>query len=360
MLKNEVVTVVVSGSDLVGFCEKVLEKIGVPADEAHIISENLVEADLRGVESHGVVRFPLYVSRIVDGGNNPKPEIKIIRETATTAVIDGDNGMGQIVGIRAMELAIKKASQGDCAFVAVRNSNHYGACAAFVEMAAKHDMIGFTFTAGAVNHMTPWGGAEAVLGNNPFAVGFPTDREFPIVLDMACSVAARGKIIVAAKDRTPIPIDWSTDGQGAPTTDPVEAMKGFMLPIAGPKGYALTMTVGLLGTMLSGAAFGRDVTHMYEETDKQQNVGHLFGVLPVSAFDDVEAYKARIGKAIDDMKGVTKAPGVTEIYVPGEREYYSLLEKRENGIRLSRSIVAELQEIGQTYDVQLAVRESGK
>jgi LDH2 family malate/lactate/ureidoglycolate dehydrogenase len=355
MLKNEVETIVVQEAALVAFCAKVLAKLGVPADEAQIISKNLVEADLRGVDSHGVVRFPIYVSRLSDGGNNPRPEIKTVRETATTAVIDGDNGMGQIVGIRAMELAIRKARQGDCAFVAVRNSNHYGACAAFVEMAAKHDMIGFTFTAGAVNHMTPWGGAEAVLGNNPFAVGFPTDREFPIVLDMACSVAARGKIIVAAKDQTPIPVDWSTDGQGAPTTDPVEALKGFMLPIAGPKGYALTMTVGLLGSMLSGAAFGRDVTHMYEETDKAQNVGHLFGVLPISAFDEIEAYKARIGKAIDDMKGVAKAPSVKEVFVPGEREYYTLLDKRQNGIRLSRSIAAELQEIGGKFDTPLVL-----
>ncbi|KAA0969620.1 Ldh family oxidoreductase [Aureimonas fodinaquatilis] len=345
--------VLVTEAELTGFCTTVLEKLKVPPHEAGRIARNLIEADLRGVGSHGVVRFPIYVQRIEDGGSNPAPQVSLARETRTTAVMDGDNGMGQIVGEYAMELAIEKARDGDCAFVSVRNSNHYGAAAYYVEMAARHDMIGLSFTIGGINHMTPWGGAEAMLGNNPFAIAFPTDRDFPVVLDMACSVAARGKIIVAAKDGTPIPGDWASDANGVPTTDAVEALKGFVLPIAGPKGYALTMTVGLLSSMLSGAAFGSEVTHMYEQTTTPQNVGHLFGVLPISSFEDVDIFKQRMGKAIEEMHGARRATGVDRIYVPGEREHLSLLSRRSSGIPLSMAVFAELKEVAERYQVNL-------
>ncbi|MFC7397995.1 Ldh family oxidoreductase [Chelatococcus sp. GCM10030263] len=342
-------SVLVGETALKAYCCAVLKHVGVPPDEAALIVDNLVAADLRGVESHGVVRFPIYVQRIEDGGTNPRPRPRIVRETRTTAVLDGDNGMGQLVGARAMEIAIDKAHDGDCAFVAVRNSNHFGAAAYYTEMATRHDMIGLSFTIGGINHMTPWGGAEAMLGNNPFAVAFPTAEDFPVVLDMACSVAARGKIIVAAKDGTPIPSDWASGPDGAPTTDPVEALKGFVLPIGGPKGYALTLTIGLLSTMLSGAAFGSEVTHMYDETTTPQNVGHLFGVLPIGAFEDVDLYRARMAKAMADIRGVKKAPGVERIYLPGEREHVALLDRRRDGIPLKTAVFEELVELGRKY-----------
>jgi len=335
------------------FCTRVLRQIGVAADEAAIVSTNLIEADLRGVASHGVVRFPIYVKRILDGGTNPKPEITIVRQTRTTAVVDGGNGLGHLVGVRAMEIAIDKAKEGDCTFVAVRNSNHFGTAAYYAEMAARHNMIGFSFTVGAINHMAPWGGAEAVLGNNPFAVAFPTREDFPLVLDMACSVAARGKIIVAAKEGKPIPGDWATGPDGLPTTDAVEALKGFVVPVGGPKGYALTLTVGLLSTMLSGAFFGRDVGDLYEKTSTAQNSGHLFGVLPVASFDDLDSYLDRMDKAIGDMRGARKASNVDRIYLPGEREHLSLLDKRKHGIALGPALTAELQEIADRYHVDL-------
>lgn len=339
------------------FCVQVLTKVNVPADEAALIIDNLVEADLRGEDSHGVVRFPIYVKRLVDGGTNARPKIGTVRNSGTTAVVDGDNGLGHLVGIRAMQVAIDKAKEGQCcAFVAVRNSNHFGAAAYYSEMAARENMIGFAFTIGAINHMTPWGGAEAVLGNNPFAIGFPTPEHFPIMLDMACSIAARGKIIVAAKEGTPIPADWATGPDGLPTTDPVEALKGFVVPVGGPKGYALTLTVGLLSTMLSGAFFGRDVGDLYEKTTTAQNSGHLFGVLPVSAFDEVDNYMQRMTKAINDIRGAKKAPGVERIYLPGEREYLCAQERRENGIPLGRALLNELKELGLQYDVPFAIK----
>jgi len=347
-------TVTVTEAALKEFCRAMFVGVGVPADEAVPIVDNLVEADLRNVASHGVVRLPIYVQRIEDGGSNPAPKPKIIRQTRTTAVLDGDNGMGQIVGLRAMEIAIEKAGDGDCAFVAVRNSNHYGAASHYAEMAAKADMIGLSFTIGGINHMTPWGGAEAILGNNPFAFAFPTREGFPVVLDMACSVAARGKIIVAAKDGTPIPADWASGPDGAPTTDPVEALKGFVLPVGGPKGYALTLGIGLLSTMLSGAYFGSEVTHMYEQTTTPQNVGHLFGVLPIAAFEDLDHYYARMSKAVADIQGTKRAPGVERIYLPGEREHLALVERRRSGIPLNAAVFDELNELGAKYGLRLA------
>ncbi len=337
------------------FCIAVLTKVDVPPSDAVEIIDNLVEADLRGVESHGVVRMPIYVQRLATRATNPRPHIRTVHETPSSAVVDGDNGMGQIVSLRAMQIAIEKARTNRvCTFVSVRNSNHFGAAAEFAKMACAHDMIGIATTIGGINHMVPWGGAEAMLGNNPFAVAMPAGKEHPIVLDMACSVAARGKIIVAAKEGVAIPPDWAVGPDGQPTTDAVEALKGFVQPVGGPKGYALTMTIGLLSTMLSGAHFGREVTHMYEDLDRPQNVGHLFGVLPIDLFENVAAYKQRMDKAIGDMRNARRAPGVERIHMPGEREALSAIALRKSGIPLGLGVLAELDEMGGRYGVRLA------
>jgi len=347
--------VLVAESVLLKFCTRIFEKTGVPTEHARLAAANLIEADLRGVFSHGVVRLPIYVKRLLDGGTNPKAKVSILRQTRTTAVVDGDNGLGHYVGIKAMEIALDKAHDGDCVFVAVRRSNHFGTASHYAEMAARQNMIGFSFTIGALNHMAPWGGAEAVLGNNPFAIALPTREGFPVVLDMACSVAARGKIIVAAKEGRSIPADWATGIDGQPTTDAVEALKGFMMPVGGPKGYALTLTVGLLSAMLSGAAFGRDMGDLYEKTATEQNSGHLFGVLPIASFDDMGAYFDRVAKGIADIRGAKKASGVKRIYLPGEREYLSLVQHRKTGIPIGNTLAQELIALAHQHDVPFEV-----
>jgi LDH2 family malate/lactate/ureidoglycolate dehydrogenase len=353
MASHEQPAVCVREAELKAFCAAVLQRLGVPPGEAALVSEVLVEADLRGVESHGVIRLPMYVERIGAGGTNPKPVIRVARETRTTAVLDGGNGLGHLVGVRAMELAMAKAMDGDCAFVAVRNSNHYGTAAYYAEMAARRDMIGLSFTISGMLLMPPWGGDEAMLGNNPLAIAFPTDREFPIVLDMACTVA-RGKILIAAKKGAKIPPDWATGPDGLPTTDPAEALQGFLLPVGGPKGYALALAVGLLCTMLSGASFGSEIGQSHLQTDVPQNVGHLFGVLPISAFEDIGHYKQRMRKAIQELQSVKKASGVEQIYLPGEREYLLLQQRRRQGIPISPAVFQDLQEIGSRYGIELA------
>jgi LDH2 family malate/lactate/ureidoglycolate dehydrogenase len=342
---DDAAPVLIDANALTDFCTRAFTATGMPEEGARLTAETLVVADLRGVESHGTMRLPIYVQRLLRGVMAAKPNITVRRQTRSTAVVDGDNGMGQVVSAYAMDLAIKKAeSEGEPAFVSVGNSNHFGAAAYFVEMAARHHMIGFAYTISGINHMVPWGGAEAMLGNNPFAVAFPLPASPPIVLDMACSVAARGKIMVAAKEGKPIPADWAVDRYGAPTTDAQEALAGFVSPVGGPKGYALTLTIGLISTMLSNAYFGSEVKHMYEDFENPQNIGHLFGVLPISAFEDLDIYDRRIAKAAADIHGVKRSAGIEKIFLPGEREARLAQHRRHNGLPIAGGVVAELRE----------------
>ena len=277
---------------------------------------------------------------------------KVRRDKASTCVYNGGNGIGMLVGVRSMELAIEKARASEApAFVAVENSNHYGAAAYFAEQAADAGMIGFSFTIGGINHMAPWGGREALLGNNPFSIALPTPCGFNIVLDMACSVAARGKIIVAAKNGDSIPPDWALGPDGQPTTDAVEALKGLVQPVGGPKGYALTLVIGLLSTMLTEAFFGSEVTHLYEDLENPQNIGHNQGALPIDLFQDRNRYDARIDKAVREIQTTERAVGVERVYLPGEREYLSRLKAREFGIPLGHGVLSDLRAAGMSVGV---------
>jgi LDH2 family malate/lactate/ureidoglycolate dehydrogenase len=352
--------VLVDATALTAYCAALFTTVGMPHDDAALAAEQLVTADLRGVESHGVVRVPIYVERLRCGVMAAQPVIAIARQTRSTAVLDGGNGMGQVVGERAMSLAVAKAAEhGEPAFVSVRNSNHFGAAAWFVEIAARAQMIGLAYTIGGINHMVPWGGAEAMLGNNPFAVAMPMRNAPPMVLDMACSVAARGKIIVAAKEGRSIPPDWAVDRDGRPTTDARAALEGFVAPVGGPKGYALTLTIGLLSTMLSGAFFGSEVTHMYDDFEHAQNIGHLFGALPIAAFEDLDRYYERMAKAGDDVRGVRRASGVERIHLPGEREAELAARRRAAGLPLGTGTWAELAGVGTALGVPLPTVKPG-
>ena len=336
-------TVRVEASALTALCSALFEDAGMLPDDALLTATQLVTADLRGVESHGVVRTAIYLERLRCGVIAARPRMSVERQTRSTAVFNGGNGMGQIVGQKAMELTVDKAREhGEPAFVSVCNSNHFGAAAWFAEIAARVGMVGFAYTIGGINHMVPWGGAEAMLGNNPFAVALPLRDEAPMVLDMACSVAARGKIIVAAKEGRAIPPDWAVDRNGLPTTDAQAALEGFVAPVGGPKGYALTLTVGLLSTMLSGAFFGSEVTHMYDDMENPQNIGHLFGALPIAAFEAPDRYFDRMQKAAADVRGVRRSPGVEQIYLPGEREARLAEARRRDGLPLGAETWREL------------------
>ncbi|HJM51339.1 MAG TPA: Ldh family oxidoreductase [Alphaproteobacteria bacterium] len=350
MADRDEATVSLPEPALTGFCRQVFSHLGLPQDDAAVVADSLVDADLSGIASHGLVRLPIYVERLRAGVVAARPEMRIEREGPATAVLDGGNGMGQVVSRRAMEIAIEKGREQP-AFVSVGGSNHNGALGYWAAQAVAHDCIGIAFTIGGINHMAPWGGAEAMLGNNPFAIALPAGEEAPVVLDMACSVAARGKVNVAADRGEAIPEGWCLGPDGLPTTDPLTALQGFVLPLAGHKGYAMTVAFGLLSSMLSGAAFGSEVTHLYDDLDNPQNVGHLFGVLPVAAFEDLAVYRRRMQKAIKEIRGLRRAPGVERIYLPGERERLLRAERRQSGVPLARGTVAGLRRVADELGV---------
>ncbi len=230
----------IKSDNLQNLMYEVLKKCGLTEQDAEIAAKVLIQADLRGVDTHGAIRLPIYVKRLQLGLVNPRPVIKIVRETATTAIIDGDFGLGHVTSYKAMEIAIDKASRHGIAAVGVRHSHHNGAAAYYAQMALEHDMIGFSCTNSPPLMPAP-GGADKVVGNNPFAIAVPAGKELPLVLDMACSLAAQGKVMLAMKRGESIPHGWATDNKGVPTTDAAEGLKGFLLPAGGYKGYCMAI-----------------------------------------------------------------------------------------------------------------------
>jgi LDH2 family malate/lactate/ureidoglycolate dehydrogenase len=325
-------------------CVVILEKAGLPSDDAAIAADCLVEADLRGVDTHGVIHLPMYIRRIELGLTNPRPRLAMLRETATTALLDGDHGLGQVVAARAMDQAIALARRSGIGLVGVRNSTHFGMAAQFAMMALSRDMIGLVINSGKAS-MPPWGGAEARIGNNPVAVAVPAGQERPIVLDMAISVAARGKIKRAKRQGVAIPPDWATDHLGQPTTDPAQALAGFLCPIGGPKGSGLALINGLLAGVLMGGTFTWEVGSVYDDLDRPQRVGHLLAALAVDSFTPIAEFKSRVDELIREIRYCPPAPGFERIYLPGEIEFECHQRRSREGIPLSRALWEKLAEM---------------
>ncbi|MEW6333694.1 MAG: Ldh family oxidoreductase [Thermodesulfobacteriota bacterium] len=334
---------------LEAFSTEVLLKLGVPSDEARITAGSLVTANLRGVDTHGVLRLPLYAARLKHGAMTPAAFVTIEKETVATALLDGHNGIGQVVSCRAMELAIRKAREAGLSYVAVRHSNHFGAAAYYAMMALEHDMIGLAFT-NASPRLAPTGGVAKLLGNNPLCVAVPAGRRPPVVLDMANSIVAAGKIRVLQKEGKPIPEGWALNEHGEPTTDPVAAMKGILLAIGGYKGYGITFAVDLLTGVLADSSYGPRVKPIDNETEPA-GTAHSFMAIALSAFTDVAAFKSRMDAYIDEIKSSKKARGSEVIYVAGEPEHIKTQERMEKGIPLQAKVAAELTALGNELGV---------
>lgn len=350
---NEKDKIIATAETLLIFCRAVFEKLGVPPEEARIAADAIVESNLRGVDTHGVIRMLVYSAKLKGGYVNPKPNLRPLRETKGTALIDGGNGFGQIVAYRAMEVAIHKAKNVGVSCVSVRNSNHFGTCAHYAMMALPHDMIGMVYT-NASAAIAPTGGAEKMLANNPWSIAVPAGDRFPVVLDMANSVVARGKIRQAAKEGRSIPLDWALDKDGVPTTDAEAALKGFLLPVGGYKGYGITLMVDLLTGVLANSNYGPRVKGL-DIVEAIGGVGHTFLAIDIAAFDEVADFKARMDAYIDEIKGSKKAKGSAAIYLPGELEYLKVQERQRTGIPLHINIVRDLQKIAAELDVELCL-----
>ena len=320
----------------------IFERLDVTAEDAGIVAHHLVEADLRGVHSHGVIRVPAYVTALKDGKINPKPNLEIVEDHGGQLVMDGDNGFGQLAAFRANELAIQRGKEHGLAAVALRRSTHCGAMAYYAIRAREQGLIGLAITNAGMN-MTPTGGTQKIIGNNPFAMAVPTTREWPMVLDMATSVVAGGKLDVARSKGESIPLGWARDKDGNPTTDPVAARAGSLEPLGGPKGYGMAVMLDVLAGVLSGGRFGG----MLGTEPGESGMGQFFLTIDVTRFMPLDQFKARMDALIDQIHESPKSPGVDRIYVAGEIEYGLQSRRERDGVPIEESILADLDRVEQ-------------
>lgn len=333
---------VVAFEALQAFIAGALQRVGLPEADADRVATLMAQADLQGSDGHGVIRLAPYVKRIRAGGINVRPNIRIAHERAAMAVLDGDNGMGHLVVSRAVELAIDKARTAGVAWVGVHSSNHAGPASLYARMPIEHDMIGLYFAVGNANHLPPWGGAEMLLSTNPIACGIPALHEPPVVLDMATTVAAYGKVKAKAKNGEMMPEGWMIDRQGKPLLDPKRADEGFLLPIGAHKGYGLALIVGLLAGTLQGAAMGREVIDFNKDFVTKTNTGQAILVLDLRAFGAPAAFKARVDTVVRDLRNAPRLEGVDRIWLPGEQSHEKRERHRREGIPIAHGVVADL------------------
>src|SRR5438067_592267 len=284
----------VAPAALAAFVKRAFEAAGLPSADAEIAAGLMVEADLRGSDTHGVIRLPLYLRRLKAGGIKARADIRLVQERPSTALVDGDNAMGHLVMRFAAMTAIDNAKLTGIAWVGARMSNHAGPAALYAMMPLAHDMIGIYLAVGSNNHLPPWGSSENLLGTNPIAIAIPADEEPPIVLDMAPTVAAFGKVRLKAQRGEQMPVGWMIGRDGKPLTDPKRADEGLLVPIGDYKGYGLSLMTGLLAGTLNQAAFGRDVVDFVKEQGKATNTGHAIVVLSVDAFAPVALFKRQV------------------------------------------------------------------
>ena len=323
---------------LAAFVKRALEAAGLSSEDAEIVAGLMVEADLRGSDTHGVIRLPLYLRRLKAGGINARPHIRIVEERPATALVDGDNGMGHLVMRFAAMTAIEKAKAAGLAWVGARMSNHAGPAALYAMMPLAHDMIGLYLAVGSNNHLPPWGSTENLLGTNPIAIAIPAQDEAPVVLDMAPTVAAFGKVRLKMQRGEELPAGWMIGRDGKPLTDPKRAEQGLLLPIGDYKGYGLSLMVGLLAGALNQAAFGRDVVDFVKEQGKATNTGHAIVALSIDAFAPAALFKRQVDAAARVMRGAERLPGVERIWLPGEQSYRKRQDRTKNGIPVSKPL----------------------
>ena len=323
---------------LAAFIARALVATGMPEADAGSVAALMTEAELQGSDGHGAIRLAPYVKRIRAGGINLRPDIRIVQERAATALIDGDNGMGHLVMSKAAAIAADKARIAGIGWVGSTLSNHAGPASLYARMALPHDMIGLYFAVGNANHLPPWGGLSMLLSTNPIAVAVPAGDEPPVVLDMATTVAAYGKVKARAQRGEAMPEGWMIDRQGQPLLDPKRADEGFLLPIGGYKGYGLALVVGLLAGTLNGAAMGRDVVDFNHDFQTTTNTGQAIAMIDVKAFGDPAEFKQRVDALVRDLRASERLPGVDRIWLPGEQSHAKRIANERDGIPIGAAL----------------------
>ena len=342
----------IDGKKINDFVFKVLQKAGVNKTDSKLVANSLVEGELYGFYSHGVMRLAHYLKRVKAGTIKKNPKVKIVKKTGCTSLVDGDHGFGHAISMTAVKEAIKLADKFGVGAVGVKNSSHFGMAGVIALEAVKKDMICI-----AIGHtdasVVPFGGRIPAIGTNPICVAVPSSKKNPVLLDMATSVASLGKIIVARKKGEPVPADWGVDAEGVPTTDPNKIV--YLLPMAGPKGYGLAFIVDILCGPLTGALFGIRLPKMYGDYDKFRMIGHLFIVINPKIFVPIKEFKKNVGLMVDDIHSIPPAKGFTSVMIPGEREFASYEKNKKAGFALAEETYADLEAISKEYGVTLDI-----
>jgi LDH2 family malate/lactate/ureidoglycolate dehydrogenase len=328
---------------LMGVVADIFRRSGTSADDADLLSQHLVRADLRGIHSHGVMRVPNYADRLFKSAINPIGRPRIVKDHRGALVIDGDNSMGQIGGTFAMRHAIERARETGVCVATVGHSNHAGAMEYYVRMAVDADMIGIA-TTNAIPTMAPWGGIDKLVGLNPLAIGFPAGADKPMLLDIALGATAHGKMQIYKQKGAPIPTGWAFDDQGRPTTDIDAALKGLVQPIGGHKGIGLAVAMGILSTLLCDAGYGTESGTMVDGPRTGRD-GQFYLALSIAAFEDVARFKQRMDGIIREYRGTRLAEGVRRVFVPGEMEDEIERRNRADGVPLNEATIQNLVEV---------------
>ena len=313
-----------------------------------------MSANLRGVDTHGVLRLKGYIDRIKNGGNNPAPDIKIIKDEKMYAVMDGDNSLGQVGGYAAMTAAIKKANEYGIGIVSMRNSNHYGVAGYYAMMPLQYDMIGISMT-NVLACMAPSGGTKPKLGNNPVSLAFPAYEKPPVVLDFATSKSSWGKALTSKQQKEPLPEDCFMDSDGNPTMDPDKFLSGgTLLPIAGYKGYGLALIISMFCCLLSGGKFDMELPHLYNKLNEPGENSFLMVAIKIENFTAALDFKKRLDNIITLIKDTPLIEGVDRIYLPGEKEYEEEQKRLKFGVPLSISLITDLLKIAEEAKVNIS------
>ncbi len=347
-------TINISAQSLVSFVTAIFEAAGCRDAGARDMAECLVQTNLWGIDSHGVLRTPEYLKRFQNGAMNMRPEIRTLKQGGSLEVLDADNAAGYVAAKAAMSRAIGLAKTSNIAAVGIINSNHCGAASLYARMALEHGMIGIAMSNVAPNMVAP-GGSKPITGNNPIAAAIPTFAEFPFVFDISLSAVSGGKILVAAKNGEQIPLGWATDREGHPTTDPNIGFKGFLLPVGGHKGFGLSLLVDILCGVITGGSFQHQLKSMYVYPQDPSNTAHLMLVINPLCLMSKADLRDRMAKFFETVKQSPMWDTASEMLLPGEIEYRMEKERRLYGIPIPAPLYTELVQIGKDMQLDAAL-----
>lgn len=351
MKKNREETIKISAEKLAAFVTETFRKVGVPQDNAEIITDVLIEANLRGIDTHGVMRVPIYIERFQKNLVNPCPKIKFEERMPSVLLVDGDNGPGHVVGTETMNRLIEKADKQGICIAGIHHSNHFGMAAYYTIIAARKDMIGIALSNAPAN-VAPFGSRKSYLGTNPLSVSIPTGGTHPIVADMATSRTSLAAVITAQQEGREIPENWALGPDGKPTTDPSTALEGTLLPMAGPKGYCISLLIDILCGVFTGALFGQHINALYGDFENKQNLGHFMGAIKTSSFMENELFLKRLNQEMEEIRELPTAQGFDEVLLPGDIEYRTRKKREKEGIPIGKEIVTQLEEVAEKLGIE--------